>query len=155
MRIPEVQGAACVCILHHCNINISSVRPRTLSLPILPSVCSCYMRIPEVRGAACVCILHHRNINISSVRPRTLDCGNIQYQLDAGTRGFGMLRTPTPNFPPGAGIPWKKIPGAPVFVRYGLDTGTQHFGKFGSFSIPTPDTSVTSLVFQHRYPTVR
>ena len=31
-------------------------------------------------------------------------------------------------------------------MRYGLDTGTQHLGKFGTTSIPVPDTSVSSVI---------
>ena len=30
-------------------------------------------------------------------------------------------------------------------VRYALDTGARHFGKFGTTSIPIPDTSVSSV----------
>ena len=34
-------------------------------------------------------------------------------------------------------------------------TGTGHFGKFGTISIPVPDTSVTSVRHQYRYRTLR
>ena len=40
-------------------------------------------------------------------------------------------------------------------VRYGLDTGTRHFGKFGTSSIPVTETSVSSVRSQYRYPTLR
>ena len=33
-------------------------------------------------------------------------------------------------------------------VRYELHTGTRHFGKFGTTSIPVPDTSVSSVRHQ-------
>ena len=31
-------------------------------------------------------------------------------------------------------------------LRYELDTGTEHFGRFGTPSIPAPDTSVASVL---------
>ena len=40
-------------------------------------------------------------------------------------------------------------------VRYGLSTGTRHFGKFGTNSLPVTDTSVSSVATQYRYPTLR
>ena len=41
------------------------------------------------------------------------------------------------------------------YVRYDLNTGTRHFGKFGTASIPVPDNSVSSVRPQYRYPTLR
>ena len=35
------------------------------------------------------------------------------------------------------------------YVRYDINTGTGHFGKFGTTSIPVPDTSLSSV--RHRY----
>ena len=59
-----------------------------------------------------------------------------------------------PKYTPGNGIPLSRIPRVPVFVRYRnryrskhssmvryqLDSGSRHFGKFGTTSIPVPDT---------------
>ena len=38
---------------------------------------------------------------------------------------------------------------------FSVNTGTRHFGKFGMASIPVPGTSVSSVFFQYRYPTLR
>ena len=40
-------------------------------------------------------------------------------------------------------------------VRYGINTGTGHFGKFGTTSISVPDTSVCSVRHQYRHRTLR
>ena len=39
--------------------------------------------------------------------------------------------------------------------RYDINIGTGHFGKFGTTSIPVPDTSVSSVRHQYRYRTLR
>ena len=36
-----------------------------------------------------------------------------------------------------------------------VNTGTGHFGKFGTTAIPRPDTSVISAQHQYRYKTLR
>ena len=40
-------------------------------------------------------------------------------------------------------------------VRCSINTGTGHFGKFGTASIPVPDTSVSSVQYQYQYRTLR
>ena len=40
-------------------------------------------------------------------------------------------------------------------VRYNINTGTGHSGKFSTTSIPVPDTSVSSVQYQYRYRTLR
>ena len=40
-------------------------------------------------------------------------------------------------------------------VRYDSNTGTRHFGKFGTTSMPVPDTSASSVRHQYRYRTLR
>ena len=42
-----------------------------------------------------------------------------------------------------------------ALVRYGLNTGTRHLGKFGIFPIPVPDASVCSVQCRHEDPTLR
>ena len=39
----------------------------------------------------------------------------------------------------------------PRYVRYGVNTGTGNFGKFGTTSIPVPETSVSSVRHRYRY----
>ena len=72
-----------------------------------------------------------------------------------------------PKYTPDTGIRSTKIPGVSVsvrpqypteyssMVRYEVDTGTRHFGKFGTNSIPIPDTLVSSVLIRYRYPTLR
>ena len=90
-----------------------------------------------------------------------------RYQLNTGTRYFGKIG----NNP----IPVPRVPvylrpqyrGYGYLVRYGLDPGNRHFGKFDIFptdarhfgkfgvsSILVPDPSVNS-VNRYRYPTPR
>ena len=40
-------------------------------------------------------------------------------------------------------------------VRYDINTGTGHFGKLGTASIPVPYTSAISVQHQYRYRTLR
>ena len=39
--------------------------------------------------------------------------------------------------------------------RYDINTGSGHFGKFSTTSIPVPDTSISSVRHQYRYRTLR
>ena len=94
------------------------------------------------------------------------DTRYVRYNMNTGTRQFGKfgmthrhptfphdLNTCTRHF--GKGIPgvfalpkWfgtTSIPRTQVKVRYDLNTGTRHLEKFGTTSIPAPDTSVTSV----------
>ena len=71
--------------------------------------------------------LQHFRYRGSSVNPeRDIDAGTghfDKYDMDTGTAGTGA------DFHAGAG----------------------HFGKFGTTSIPLPDTSVSSVRHQYRY----
>ena len=44
--------------------------------------------------------------------------------------------------------------GVPAVYTAGI-TGTGHFGKFGTASIPVPETSVSSVRHQYRYQKLR
>ena len=47
------------------------------------------------------------------------------------------------------------VPDASVKVRYDINTGAENFGKFGTTSIPVPETSVSSVQYQYRYRKLR
>ena len=40
------------------------------------------------------------------------------------------------------------------YVRYDINNGTGHFGKFGTISIPVSDTSVSSVLHHYLYRTL-
>ena len=97
----------------------------------------------------------------------------VQYDLDTDTRHYGKIGTtsiPVPDTTVTSvrfGVPETslmvlyRIPGVLPYgsrsvrpqyttepsgiVRYELDTGTGHYGKFGATSIPVPDTPVRVL----------